>query len=514
MKKTASFIIFLIALITTTTALAAAGTSDKLQEKLDQVVRQYQKVHQVPGIAVGVLKGNKIIYAKGFGVRNLETKEPVTTRSLFHMASVSKPFVATAIMQLVEKGKVKLEGKLVDYLPYFKMDDERYKTITIGQMLSHISGIPDVEDYEWDKPQYDDGAAERYIRSLTKEKLIAAPGEKFSYSNMAFDILADVIARASGMTFEAYMKENIFKPLQMNDSTFYKPEVPKELATTPHVISDRMNFIVSVSKIYPYNRAHAPSSTLHSNVMDMMNWGIANLNKGAYKNRRILQPATHELMWKPHVETGWKKYPPYKNVGLSWFVGKYKGHPIILHGGGDVGYRTFFLLLPGQSTAIVTLGNSATFRSREVAFAVLDVLLGEEPESPKLPISVSVARMLTKEGAKAAVELYHQLKKNKPDNYYFTEQELNRLGYTLVKQNRPDDAIEILKLNAAEYPKSRNVYDSLGEAYMKKGENQLAIKNYEKALQLNPQSNEFEKKEYARQTKVLNELKEKKGKEK
>ena len=402
MKKSAGFIIFLIVLLTTSTAFAAAGTSDKLQRKLDQVIQQYKKVHQVPGIAVGVLKGNDVIYAKGFGVRNLETKEPVTTRSLFHMASVSKPFVATAIMQLVEKGKVKLEGKLVDYLPYFKMDDQRYKTITIEQMLRHISGIPDVEDYEWDKPQYDDGAAERYIRSLTKEKLIAAPGEKFSYSNMAFDILADVIARASGMTFEAYMKENIFKPLEMKDSTFYKPDVPKALATTPHVVSDRVNNIVSVSKIYPYNRAHAPSSTLHSNVMDMMNWAIANLNKGAFKNRRILQTATHELMWKPHVETNWKKYPPYKNVGLSWFVGNYKGHPIILHGGGDVGYRTFFLLLPEQSTAIVTLGNSATFRSREVAFAVLDVLLGEKPEPPKLPISVPVAKMLTKKDAKAA----------------------------------------------------------------------------------------------------------------
>jgi CubicO group peptidase (beta-lactamase class C family) len=380
MKKLAGFIIFLVVLITTITVFTAAETPDKLQEKLDQVIRQYQKVHQVPGIAVGVLKGNKIIYAKAFGVRNLETKEPVTTRSLFHMASVSKPFVATAIMQLVEKGKIKLEGKLVDYLPYFKMDDQRYKTITIEQMLRHISGIPDVEDYEWDKPQYDDGAAERYIRGLTKEKLIAAPGEKFRYSNMAFDILADVIARASGMTFESYMKENIFKPLQMNDSTFYKPEVPKELATTPHVVSDRVNNTVSVSKIYPYNRAHAPSSTLHSNVMDMMNWAIANLNKGAFKNRRILKPATHELMWKPRTETNWKAYAPYKQVGLSWFLSKYKGHQTINHGGGDVGYRTFFLLLPGQSTAIVIMGNSSGFRSQEAAYAVLDVLLGEEPQ--------------------------------------------------------------------------------------------------------------------------------------
>jgi CubicO group peptidase (beta-lactamase class C family) len=513
MKKSAGFIILLTILITTNTAFARTGTPNKLHEKLDQVIRQYQKVQQVPGIAVGVLKGSDIIYAKGFGVKSLDTKEPVTARSLFHMASVSKPFVATAIMQLVEKGKVKPEGKLVDYLPYFKMDDERYKSITIEQMLGHISGIPDVEDYGWDKPQYDDGAAEQYIRSLTKEKLVAAPGETFRYSNMAFDILADVIARASGMTFETYMKENIFKPLEMKDSTFYKPDVPGELATTPHVISDPLNFTVSVSKIYPYNRAHAPSSTLHSNVLDMMNWAIANLNKGAFKDKRILQPETHELMWKPRAETTWK-IDVLKNVGLSWFIGNYKGHPIINHGGGDEGYRAFLLLIPGQSTAIVTLGNCDTFHSRQLAFALLDVMLGEEPEPPMLSISGPVGKMLLKKGAKAAVKLYYQLKKNKTDNYYFRESELNRLGIALWSQNRLDDAIEILKLNAAEYPKSWNVYDSLGEAYMKKGDNPRAIKNYEKVLELNPRSDDFEKKEYARQAEVLKELKEKEGKEK
>jgi len=473
----------------------------KIEEELDAVMETFKEVHQVPGFAVGILKADTVIYAKGFGVRSLETKEPVTTRSLFHMASVSKPFVATAIMQLKEKGKIKLEGKLIEYLPYFKIDDERYKDITIGQMLSHISGLPDVRDYEWDKPQYDDGAAERYIRSLTKERLIVDPGTLYRYSNMAFDILADVIARASGMTFEAYMKENIFKPLEMKESTFLKKEVPQTLGTSPHVVTDFLNYKVSVSNVYPYNRAHAPSSTLHSNVMDMFNWATANLNGGVFKGKRILQRSGHKLMWTPRVKADGR------SVGLSWFISDYKGNKTISHGGGDVGYRTFFLLVPGKSIAVVTLGNSETFRSRDVAFAALDILLGEEPESPKKPIIVPVGRIIAKKGAKAAVELYYQLKKNKPSNYDFREYLLNQLGYGLLDQNKIEDAIEIFKLNVKEYPESWNVYDSLGEAYMTKGDKANAIKNYEMALKLIQGKNDREKRNRDDQIRILKELK-------
>src|SRR5262245_33353633 len=113
------------------------------------------------------------------------------------MASITKPFVATSVMQLVEKGKVDLEATVVKYLPYFRLNDERYATITVRQMLSHLSGMPDVNDYEWDKPQYDDGALERYVRSLTNQSLIAAPGGNFNYSIMSYEVRSCMIARVS-----------------------------------------------------------------------------------------------------------------------------------------------------------------------------------------------------------------------------------------------------------------------------------------------------------------------------
>ena len=153
--------------------------SGEMGLKLDTVLTPYIEniitSYDLPGVAVGIVKDNKIIYAKTFGYLNTETKEPVTLTSLFHMASVSKPFVATAIMQLVEQNKMHLDSTVVSYLPYFKLDDDQYKNITIKQMLNHVSGMPDVQDYEWYKPVYDEGALEQYVRSISSKKMRSAP---------------------------------------------------------------------------------------------------------------------------------------------------------------------------------------------------------------------------------------------------------------------------------------------------------------------------------------------------
>src|SRR5439155_7542327 len=139
-------------------------------------------------------KNGKLIYAKGFGLAKLGSNTSIATQSLFHMASVTNTSVATATMQLVEQGKIDLDAPVTKYLPYFKLDDDRFGQIKIRQMLSHTSGIPDVTDYHWDKPEYDAGALERFVRSLANQKLVFGPGEKFAYSNTAYEVLGDVIA--------------------------------------------------------------------------------------------------------------------------------------------------------------------------------------------------------------------------------------------------------------------------------------------------------------------------------
>lgn len=129
-----------------------------LDGTLAPLIQDVIQSHELPGLAIGVVADNEIVYARGFGVKNVETRAPVSMTTIFHMASISKPFVATAIVQLVERGQVRLDAPIVTYLPHFKLDDDRYGDITVQQMLSHVSGMPDVEDYEWDRPQYEEGA--------------------------------------------------------------------------------------------------------------------------------------------------------------------------------------------------------------------------------------------------------------------------------------------------------------------------------------------------------------------
>src|SRR5262245_8074457 len=211
----------------------------RLQAELEPRVNEVVQHSQIPGFAIGVVKNGKLIYAKGFGTARLGTDTPITPQSLFHMASVTKTFVGTAVMQLVEENKVELDAPLIKYLPYFQMNDARYRTITIRQMLSHTSGIPDVTDYHWDKPEYDDGALERFVRIVARMKLDFAPGAKFSYSNTAYEILGDVTAKVSGESFEDYVQHHILTPLGMKDSTLLVREANPKLLTTPHVMKDK-----------------------------------------------------------------------------------------------------------------------------------------------------------------------------------------------------------------------------------------------------------------------------------
>ena len=201
-------------------SIVTGAIGKKLDTLLTPHIQRIIKSYDLPGLAIGVVKDEGIIYAKAFGYLSIETKEPVKLTSLFHMASISKPFVATAIMQLVEENRINLDSTVVSYLPYFQLDDERYREITIRQMLNHISGMTDVQDYEWDKPVYSQEALERYVRSISSEKMRDAPGKSFAYSNMAFECLGDVIAKVSGLPFADYVKENILDPSGIPSSYF------------------------------------------------------------------------------------------------------------------------------------------------------------------------------------------------------------------------------------------------------------------------------------------------------
>jgi CubicO group peptidase (beta-lactamase class C family) len=277
-------------------------------------------------------------------------------------------------MQLVERGKVDLDAPVTRYLPYFQLRDPRYRSITVRQMLTHTSGMPDVDDYLWDKPEFDDGALERYVRSLQDKVLRWDPGTKFAYSNMAYEVLGDLVAKVSGMSFEDYVGENILKPVGMTSSTLlFKEAAPAKLAAghTP----GKDGAVIPVAH-YPYNRSHTPSSNLHSSATDMVRWMLVNLNRGELDGRRILKDSTYDLMWTPAEAS--KDVRPGTSVGISWFLRSHKGQQIVMHGGSDDGFLTTVVLLPARKTGVVVLVNSDRAPIVALERKALLVALGED----------------------------------------------------------------------------------------------------------------------------------------
>jgi len=467
----------LAGLLTACAAPAPDGSGEDFAPALERYVADVMERFSVPGMTVAVTRGDEMVYAGAFGVTNLQTLEPMRPEHIFHMASVSKPFVATAIMQLVEAGRIDLDEPVVTYLPYFALDDERSSQITVRQMLNHTSGMPDVEDYEWDRPQYDDGAAERYVRSLASEKMIAAPGELCRYSNMAFDTLGDVIAKVSGRIFEDFVDEGILDPLGMVESSFLRTEIAEQLRTTPHVW--RLGPVVS--EIYPYNRPHAPSSTLNSSVVEMTRWAIANLNRGELDGVRILSERSYDELWTPSA-----RISDTSQIGLSWFIGEHRGLQTISHGGGDTGYRTFLVLVPEPDLGLVIAANYDLTPMAELSKGLLDVVLGYQPEMPRRWIALTFAETYLSGGLEAAKSRYRELRTSAANDYDFSPEQLVYLAYMMMQNEQPQVAIDALRFNVELFPEHVASYDYLARAYLETGDRVSAADAYRRILELDP----------------------------
>jgi len=458
-------------------------TTPGLAARVDTYMGQVMASRAAPGIAVGVVRGDAFVFAKGYGVQHSKEGGSVRPETVFHTASVSKTFVALAVMQLVERGQLDLDAPVTRFLPYFRLADLRSaELITVRQLLSHTSGLPtDVEGGNWwESPEQDPGALERYIRSLDNRFPVAGPGDKWHYSNIGYEVLGDVIAKVSGMTFEDYMDVNVFRPLGMRSSTFLPYQGPLEDLAWPH----RGNLMPTVSAVYPYHRAHAPSSTLKSNLPDLGRWLAVHFNRGLVNGNRILSSSLMESMWESQAEvddSGLK-------MALGWFLRRHRGNRMILHAGRDPGFNTCIALLPDHGVGVILLSNydgQSAFEMVEIADGLLDIGQGRPPSMPRASILIPLAKTLARDGVPAVIEEYRRLRKD--DRYSYTNSDLSTLGHELRRRNRLEEAIQLYSLNAAEHPEYFAPYLFLAETYLKIGDETRALDYYRKGLACDPE---------------------------
>jgi CubicO group peptidase (beta-lactamase class C family) len=316
-------------------------------KQVDSIILNKMNQYNIPGISVGVTKNNKVIYSKGFGVKSIDTNEPVTENSIFHTASISKLFVAIAILQLVDNNYFTLDSKLVDLVPELSYKDERVKVITIQSILNHTSGLPDVSNYNWENNNQSDDALKKYVSGLII-KLRSDPSLEYHYSNLGYNILGYVVEKVTGATFEDYVKESVLDPGGMYNSDFRYFNIPDSLKTSPHS-RNKITGNIFVRDTYPYTREHGPSSTLNTSVQDLNSWMIYFLQ--ALKLEQSKQSdSRYAMMLEPSFEV-------YKGIGLGFQLGTLGGMKKVGHFGGDRGFRSYLFMIPQAGIGLVILAN-------------------------------------------------------------------------------------------------------------------------------------------------------------
>lgn len=476
---------FFLALITLLTVLfnpaaaqqdmaAAAGSSktDRIKTNLNTTdlsavfEKNLPRIMQeagVPGLAIAVIRDGKTYWKHPFGVTNAETKAPVTDETVFEAASLSKPVFAYAVLKLVEAGKLDLDTPLTKYLPApYIENDERLNLITARLILTHTSGLPNIR---------------RGGQPLT---INFTPGERFSYSGEGFLYLQKAVERITDKPLEQIMKELVFEPLGMKDSSYLWQD---RYAATHSYLHDADG---NLSGRREFRTNPLSFASLHCTAGDYAVFVNAVLNK------KGLKKTTFDEMLRPQVKVDAAETDASKIVswGLGWGLENTTLGKAIWHWGDNGDTKAFVVAYPEQKSGLIMFANSAN------GLSVIQDIIAESGFDSRPAIDWrkfqaynSPERILLKDisqRGRTAVEDYAgQRKSNKQA---LTEERVHWVGYQLLNRQKFTDAIEVFKLNVEDYPASANAYDDLGEAYMKAGEKELAAANYKKSLELNPKN--------------------------
>jgi CubicO group peptidase (beta-lactamase class C family) len=439
--------------------------------KIDELMKAYSTTGQFNGTVLAAENG-KVIYKKGFGLANMEWNLPNEPDVKFRLGSITKQFTAMLTLQLVEQGKLKLDGKITDYLPDYRKDvGER---VTIHHLLTHTSGIPSytsapkfMEDVS--RNPY---AVSDFVKKYASGDLEFEPGAKWSYNNSGYFLLGAIIERVTGKPYEQVLKENILDPVGMKNTGYDRHDT---------LIAKRANGYGKTPLGYrnaPYLDMSIPyaAGSMYSTVEDLYLW-----DQALYTDK-LISAKSRELMFTPTLQ----------NYAYGWVVTKAPLAPskepvtIVTHGGGINGFNTLIVRLVNDKHLVVLLSNVNTPRLDEISRQIGSILYNQPYTLPRRSIAERMLKTVIEKDVQAAIKQYRELKAAQPDAYDWREPELNTLGYQLLGMRRIKDAIEILKLNTEIYPQGFNTYDSLGEAYAHNGDKELAIQNYKKSLELNP----------------------------
>jgi CubicO group peptidase (beta-lactamase class C family) len=332
--------------------------------RVAELVEEARKEWGAPGVSVAVALDSRIVWADGFGLADVENDVPARAETVYRIASISKPITATAVLQLVEKGEVSLEDPISKYVPAFPARD--YGP-TLRHLLTHTSGIRHYAAGEMEMKDHFDSLAEA-IAIFKDDPLLFTPGSRYSYSSYAYNLLAGVVEKATGLTFEAYLRESVWGPAAMSET---------RLEHQGEIVRNRSRQYVKAGGGGRVRNAPFADLSIKwagggmiSTVEDLARFSIA-LDEG-----KLLKPDTLEAMYDPMKLTDGSR----TRYGLGWDSEvDEKGRRWIAHGGGATGGSTYLLRLPERRLAVAICANVEDAGDRRaLAMRIARAVLGAE----------------------------------------------------------------------------------------------------------------------------------------
>jgi len=324
------------------------------QDSTDIIVKQMMEKQKIVGLSLAVIKNGQPVVNKGYGLANAELNVPVTSEAVIRLGSVSKQFFATAIMKLMEEGKLSIEDPVHKFFPDAP---EAWRPIKIKNLMSHTSGL------QREAPAYDNFKIQPdidVIRSAYSLPLDFKTGEKYQYCNLAYFMLAEIIKQLSGMPWQDYIHSTLFIPAGMNNTylTDFYAIIPNRADGYMH----NHDTLVNATSMF----AIRPSGGFLSTSSDMIKW-----EKVIRDEKIILKKDDWEKLWQPFIKTS-DKADSKEYYGFGWAIDEYNGHKLIVHGGANIGFRSVFARFVNDGLSIIILTNTDEANPRDLANALAD----------------------------------------------------------------------------------------------------------------------------------------------
>ncbi len=328
-------------IVTTLVSLLCFTVAMAQHAAIDSVVNKEMTRQHIVGLSVGIVQNGQVLMSKGYGYANAEDAVPASENTVYKIGSLSKQIIATCIMQLEEQGKLKLSDPI---RKYFKKAPDEWNAITIRNLLNHTSGIERESPlFKWTKKQPDS----LLIHAIYKDKLHFAPGTSWEYSNMNYFILADIIRKVSGQSFEHYTN-NFFATYQLDHTTTTTTTKVKGIKAAGYNYDQATGKTTQADDFV----ALRPSGAFSSSITDMIRWDSLQ-RAGA-----ILTTQDWARMWEDTVVAGHAPNGLNWYYGYGWMVTNFKGHYLVHHGGNTPGFTCAYWKLTDDSTAIIILANT------------------------------------------------------------------------------------------------------------------------------------------------------------